>query len=814
MFFFQKAKEILRPILAQMLFVFMAFAILVITSYLFVSGIERGHLEKEMEYAITNTQANIMAALQEPEVTLSDITQTIRIMILEGGSYESVAHYIDNITEYMLDNERLKIYITGIYGVFDIFGGTFHSGTDMALPDDFVPEDQPWYKAAVSAGGVIGTTSPHINRELGTVSITYSRQIFDENGQPLGIICLDTLLDRVSMYAVGTRVTKDSYGILMDDQFRVLAHPHPLYLGRELREMNDGVAIEQELKREFKISERKATDYKGNPSILFIRQFPNGWYMAIITYAKQYYQSVVQIAKLLSIMGLLMAVALNAVLIRMAAAKNKADTVSRQKTNFLAMISHEIRTPMNAILGITEIQMHNKSIPKETGEALTKIYHSGHSLLGIINDVLDLSKIEAGKLELAPIKYDMASLIHDTTQLNIMRIGSKQIKFSLQIDPHLPSELFGDELRIKQILNNLLSNAFKYTDKGEVVLSASAKYIDSVKIPYVSLIFNVRDTGQGMTNEQVSRLFDEYSRFNQEANRLTEGTGLGMNITKRLVNLMNGTISVESEPGKGSTFTVQLPQKSTGAVPLGDEAVENLKQFRSSSLAQMKTVQIVYEPMPYGRVLVVDDVETNLYVAKGLMAPYGLSIDTVESGFAAIEKIKDGNVYDIVFMDHMMPQMDGIETTKIIRSLGYTCPIIALTANAIMGQAEMFISNGFDDFISKPVDIRHLNAILNKLVRDKQTPEVIEAAHKARESGNAADGEADTAYLQKKLADFRTACAACDKKAAKDVIIDLKKKKWPHSIRDFLNILTEHLLHSDFEEAAKIAQDFNSKSGS
>jgi CheY-like chemotaxis protein len=228
----------------------------------------------------------------------------------------------------------------------------------------------------------------------------------------------------------------------------------------------------------------------------------------------------------------------------------------------------------------------------------------------------------------------------------------------------------------------------------------------------------------------VRCLFDEYSRFNTATNRTIEGTGLGMNITQHLVRMMDGVISVDSEPGMGAAFTVRLPQRRMDAGILGREVAENLRQFKGDMLHIKKMAQIVRDPMPYGRVLIVDDLETNLYVGKGLMTPYGLSIDTALSGFAAIDKIRHGNEYDIVFMDHMMPKMDGVETTKIMRDMGYARPIVALTANAVAGQAEMFLANGFSDFLSKPIDLRQLNALLNRLVRDKQPPEVIDAARR------------------------------------------------------------------------------------
>jgi len=409
-------------------------------------------------------------------------------------------------------------------------------------------------------------------------------------------------------------------------------------------------------------------------------------------------------------------------------AKEQAIKANNAKSNFLARMSHEIRTPMNAILGITEIQLQNKNIPDDIQEALVKINNSGYLLLGIINNILDMSKIESSKLELSISSYDVPSLINDTVHLNVVLYDNKQIELTLKVDENIPSKLVGDELRIKQIINNLLSNAFKYTEKGEISVSISVEY-QKEDPSMVTLVFRIADTGQGMTAEQLDKLFDEFTRFNTDVNSKVEGTGLGMSITKQLVLIMGGTIDVESEPGKGSVFTVRLPQKIENKDILGKEMADKINDFRTADLSQTeKKLQIECEYMPYGKVLIVDDVDTNLYVARGLMSPYGLSIETAKSGFEMIEKIKNGIIYDIIFLDHFMPKMDGIEAAKIIREMGYTNPIIALTANAIVGQAEMFAKNGFDGFISKPIDIRELNATLNKFVRDKYPAEAIEAA--------------------------------------------------------------------------------------
>jgi len=388
-----------------------------------------------------------------------------------------------------------------------------------------------------------------------------------------------------------------------------------------------------------------------------------------------------------------------------------AETANKAKTEFLSRMSHEIRTPLSAILGITEIQL--RITEGETKDAFEKIFSSGDMLLGIINDILDLSKIESGKMELITEKYDVSSMINDTVQLNIMHIEDKPIKFEVSVNESIPAHLYGDELRIKQILSNILSNSFKYTNKGTITLSVG-------KVAYttelIMLIFTVTDTGQGMTPQQINDLFEDFTRFNVLENRHVEGAGLGMSIVKNLVRLMEGTIKVESDPGSGSTFTIRIPQKIADHRLLGKEVADNIG---SHKIVQHRlAIQTEWEMMPYGKILIVDDTSVNIKVAKGLLAPYELQIDTAESGFEAIEKLQNGNSYDLILMDHMMPKMDGVETVQRIRDMGYTAPIAAFTANALMGNEEDFLAKGFDGFISKPIQSLHLNSILYRFVRD------------------------------------------------------------------------------------------------
>jgi len=403
-------------------------------------------------------------------------------------------------------------------------------------------------------------------------------------------------------------------------------------------------------------------------------------------------------------------------------AAREAEAANRSKSIFLAKTSDEIRTPLNAILGISEIQLNKDSLAQEARDAFSKIYNSGNLLLGIIEDILDSFKIEVRKLEIIPERYDLESMINDIVFMNLFKYENKPVEFNLDVDKNIPSALVGDKIRIKHILNNLLSNAFKFTTAGKVELSVTFEGDEAhTKAPkkdgdFVTLIFKIRDTGQGMTEEHLKRLFADYSSFNVETDRVTEGTGIGMNILYNLSHMMDGDIQVESELGKGSVFTVRLPQGITGAPVLGKEAVERLRQLRSNYELKMKEAHIVREPLPSGKVLVVDDIEINLYVVREMLLPYGLQVDTVTSGAQAIEKIKQ-NDYDLIFMDHVMPIMDGIETTREIRKMDQKygkIPIIALTANVIFSEKDMYLANGFSGFISKPLSMHELDAVLRE----------------------------------------------------------------------------------------------------
>ncbi|MDR2613120.1 MAG: response regulator [Deltaproteobacteria bacterium] len=407
-------------------------------------------------------------------------------------------------------------------------------------------------------------------------------------------------------------------------------------------------------------------------------------------------------------------------------AKVTAEAAARAKSTFLATVSHEMRTPLNAILGLSALELQRDNLATLSKLNLEKIWNAGSSLLRIVNDILDIARAEAGNFEIVPVDYSVIDLVNDVVQVNIVRAGAKPVNFELSVDDTVPSRLSGDSLRVKQILNNILSNAFKYTERGKVRFCIG--WMPTGGGAGADLVFTVTDTGIGIRAEDMGRLFTEHSQINSEANRYVEGTGLGLSITKYLVDLMGGTIAAESEFGVGSEFRVVIPQRIVHGSPIGRQAAEDLASFRTMVKGMPGEGSLVRTSMPYGHVLLVDDVPTNLDVAEGLLSPYGLKVSTAQSGPEALEMVaavRDDSPpserFDLILMDHMMPGMDGVEAVRAIRGLATeyarNVPVIAFTASAAPGTDRMFLDNGFSSFISKPIDIMELDSVLNRWVR-------------------------------------------------------------------------------------------------
>ena len=380
---------------------------------------------------------------------------------------------------------------------------------------------------------------------------------------------------------------------------------------------------------------------------------------------------------------------------------------NRAKDSFLANMSHEIRTPINAVLGMDEMILRESTDSEILGYA-SSIKNAGQALLALVNDILDLSKIQAGRIELIESRYELASIINDTYNLLHQRAEKKDLELVIENDPSIPSELCGDETRIRQILTNIMTNAIKYTEEGTVSVVFGWQPVDDDNM---ILIMSVEDTGMGIKEADIPKLFDSFARFDGNKNKSIEGTGLGLSITKSLVELMNGTIDVKSTYGKGSVFTVRIPQKVLNSTHMGDfaESIRNsiyhMDEYHESFVA------------PDAKILVVDDIRVNLEVIIGLLKQTKVQVDTAQSGGACLEAVMHKK-YDLILMDHMMPEMDGVETLWMLKktqdNLSKDAPVIALTANAVVGAKEQYLEWGFDDYLSKPVQGPALEACLAK----------------------------------------------------------------------------------------------------
>ena len=383
-------------------------------------------------------------------------------------------------------------------------------------------------------------------------------------------------------------------------------------------------------------------------------------------------------------------------------AKNDIERSNRVKSEFLSNMSHEIRSPMNAIVGFSETLLNSPTFDKTSARNdIQHISAAGNNLLDIINNILDISKIESGKETLEKKEYSLKNVIMELSSIVEARLGDKPIKLIMDVDNNIPSVLYGDSTKLFQILLNLLTNAVKYTEVGKIKLSV----VSFIEEDYAKLNFKISDTGYGIKKEDYDKLFEKFSRLETATTNEIEGTGLGLVITKKYVDLMGGKIWFESEYEVGTTFYVELRQKIINKTAIGS-ITEPIKT--------KKTIE--YIDCSSYTALIVDDNKLNIKVASRLLEPYNFNIDTSISGKDCIYKIKEGKHYDIIFLDHMMPEMDGIETLHILKKLkDYEMPpIVALTANAITGMKEMYLKEGFDEYLSKPINIGELDKLLNK----------------------------------------------------------------------------------------------------
>jgi len=704
-----KTIKTLRRNFREIVFVFAAFILMAAAAYFFVGNILRERLLDRAEEMIYTAEANVRSGLSDAERILLNSCYIVQGMVKQNTPQQEILDYLSSVTEWMRDHDY---GLVGYYGIYAVIYGEFYDSIGLNPGSDYIPQTRPWYQAAIRSGSSVGYTTPYRDWRTGDTVVSAVRNIFDSDGRIVGILAIDIEIGLLTEYINSLSAASGGYGILINQDMTLIAHPDDACIGLPLQDLGGTYdEIARVLRQGGDVSAHRTKGRYGNYDIVFFTCIFNGWYVGIVTPYHEFYRDLYISALILIVLGLVLSLALCYMLLRISAAKMRADEENKYKSSFLANMSHEIRTPMNAITGMAELLLREQLTERAQCYA-QDIKQAGANLISIINDILDFSKIEAGKLELVPAKYLFSSLINDTINIIRMRLGEKPVQFYTNIDSDIPNGLIGDVARLRQILINLLSNAVKYTEQGSITLAVT---IDNEHGNQIWIRFAVTDTGIGIKAEDTEKLFNEFIQFDTKRNRGIEGTGLGLAITKRLCIAMGGNIKVESEYGKGSVFTVIVPQIIESETPFS-EALNNMENKTNDS-------GVVRFTIPHARLLIVDDIPTNLMVARDLLLPYKAVIDTCNSGKKAIELIKQRD-YALVFMDHMMPEMDGVETVARIRAWEKErrmenekqLPIIALTANTIAGMRKMFLEKGFNDFLAKPIDVSKMDEIIERWI--------------------------------------------------------------------------------------------------
>jgi signal transduction histidine kinase/DNA-binding response OmpR family regulator len=703
------------PLVVQIWFTVFAFVLMVVLSYVFTGKIIRDNLVRNVKSVLDYVEAQIESDLMESRTILDDYARSIRrSLLLRGDGPDLLRAYNKDITSHLLSKNNLTYGTNGPFCYIETLpeGPVFINGIGWEVPDYYSPEDRPWYKAALESCGEIAETIPYTDTITGETVLSYSVCIFDDDGNRLGVAAIDVRAGHIGEKVVNNSLTKEGYGVLVSQDLTLIGHPNPNFLGRKMYDPLIPISfLTDELVRTGQITEVAFTSWTGSVVISFFRTLSNGWRLGLLASKSAYYQSLTNMELILSALGVALAAVLIMVLIRVDAAKNKSDRESRHKSAFLANMSHEIRTPMNAIIGMITIGKSAASIERKDF-CFAKIEDASNHLLGVINDILDMSKIEANKFELAPAEFDLEKLLRRVVNVINFRVDEKRQKLSVHIDRSIPHKLIGDDQRIAQVITNLLGNAVKFTS-DEGVISVTVRLIHKVN-EMCTLQFSVSDTGIGINPEQKRKIFDSFEQAETNTTRKYGGTGLGLAISKSIVEMMGGGIWVESELGKGSNFmfTIQVPRGTEERRRLLSEDI-NIKNIR---------------------IMTVDDDPDILAYFLDLAQGFGIHCDVAISGAKALELVDQHGGYHIYFIDWKMPVMGGIELVREIKTrVSENSIVIMISAAEWSGIADKAREAGVDKFLSKPLFPSTIAEVINECLGVDKEQE--ERAHEADISG-------------------------------------------------------------------------------
>ena len=688
------------------------------------------YLDQVKEWALKN------------QTVLNVISESISAQPGFEEDYDSAIEYLDRIISQYDD-------ISVAYICNPEWEHTVLMNNGWEPDENWHVEERQWYIDTIAASDNFNVSAPYLDEQTGLYCTTLSKIVYDEKGNFIGVLGIDFYLDKL-IGILGESYTDTGYAFLSDVDGNILNHPNEDYQMKPGYSVNAADICYTTALANKGNSYAMIEDYDGVQKVcLAMKEEISGFNVFVVrgmfdVAGSMIYSDFIYVA-VFAICIIIVNVIMYSLTLwqtrvnrELKEAADKAISAGKAKNDFLANMSHEIRTPINAVLGMNEMIMR-ESNEKNIVEYAANIQSSGRTLLSIINDILDFSKIESGKMEIVPVSYDVSSLVNDIVNMVRIRAEKKKLKFIYEIDENIPSMLYGDDVRIRQIITNILTNAVKYTPEGYVRLKMKVLNIDN---GVLRMEVSVTDTGIGIKEDDMDKLFNSFQRLDQQKNRSIEGTGLGMSIVQRLLTMMDSELKVSSVYGSGSTFSFEIEQKIVKDEPIGDF------EQRFKAAAAEHTSDGTARIAPNARVLVVDDNETNLLVAKSLLKRTKVQLDMAPSGAKCIELLKKKS-YHIVFLDHMMPEMDGIETLKKVKEEGLaadTC-FIALTANAIHGARQAYLDAGFDDYLSKPFTGMDIEKCLFGHIPPELCEEEIQLAENKTEEPAPKNDETETDVL-------------------------------------------------------------------
>ncbi len=680
-----------------------------------------------IEDRMKNTSSLIENHLNTAENVLQITSDSVHHMLISGSTpariHEFLVEETNNVSEQFGEN---------YHGFYGYIMSKYMDGLNWEPPSDYDPKSRDWYMIAQENEGEVAIVPPYVDAQTGDTIISVCRMLPDRQN----IISLDVRLNGIQSMMGELTTGGKGMGFVVDETGLIIAHSDEEKKGTRIDDTEEGANLLNAIMNSDTGS--ISLTYEGKNSTVFVNNIMNNWRVVMLVSNNELYKDETkQLIINISICSLILIIIIifyfighknekkytklmeemkldeqKAIYERkvLELEKDAADASNRAKSDFLANMSHEIRTPMNAIIGMDEMILRSSPGDPIRKYALN-IKSAGNTLLSIINGILDLSKVESGKMDLIPVDYSFSSVMNDIVNMTAKKAGEKGLEYILDVSEDVPSILHGDEIRVRQVMLNLINNAIKYTHEGSVTISVSYDRNESM------LGIAVKDTGIGIRDEDIHKLFGSFQRLEEDKNRNIEGTGLGLNISMRLVKMMDGTIDVDSTYGEGTTFTAKMKQDVVDGTPVGDFAQNILR-------IQERTDE--YKPSiiaPSARILIVDDNEMNLEVIVALLEGTRIKVTTAESGQECLDILRDRS-FDMILLDQMMPGMSGSQTLEEINSkkLAEGTPIIALTADAIVGARDNYIKEGFFDYLSKPVMYDALEAVLIKYLK----PELIQ----------------------------------------------------------------------------------------